>query len=218
MRLSLQMQALLSSGSWLALLYRLWWGSAVETSRERKGIDPSLCLCQAASSQGSRGAAPLSRRWLSPGSDKLTPFPCPSGFPLLPSLSDSPSFVGALNLAHISGNSHFITLFSVNLSSVLFVSWLNHEARWQGHTVLYLLPLHMLFPPPRISSSLFLPSELLFLPYESVHKSNHIRSLPLEFLLWHNGIAACLQCQEAGSIPGLAQWLKGAGIDAAAVV
>lgn len=63
--------------------------------------------------------------------------------------------------------SHFIKLFSVNLSSVPFVSWLNHEARGQGYIVLYfclyiccLLYLECLLP-------FFFASKLLFLLWVS---------------------------------------------------
>ena len=54
------------------------------------------------------------------------PFFAPSrqvvnGFPVFLSLNAS-FFVGVLDLAHVSGNSHFTIFFSVNLSNVPFVS------------------------------------------------------------------------------------------------
>ena len=35
--------------------------------------------------------------------------------------------------------------------------------------------------------------------------------------MWCNGLVVPLQCQDTGSIPGLAKWLKGSSVAAAVV-
>ena len=50
------------------------------------------------------------------------------------------------------------------------------------------------------------------------HSSSIIQNIKKleEFPLWQRGLAASLQHQDQGLIPGLAQWLKGSSIAAAA--
>lgn len=69
------------------------------------------------------------------------------------SLNVSPYFVGVLDLAHISGNSHFMKLFSVNLWCVPFVSRLNHEEGGKA-TLFPISCLYVLFSLHRMSSTL----------------------------------------------------------------
>lgn len=78
------------------------------------------------------------------------------------SLDVSLSFVTAPD-SDMSGNSHFIQLFSVNLLLChLFPGWI---MRWHGKAALSFcfLPLPMLFSLPIMPSSPFLSSKLLFL-------------------------------------------------------
>ena len=55
-----------------------------------------------------------------------------------------------------------------------------------------------------------------FSEYKNEMKQLHYNLLE-EFPMWCNGISCISQCQDAGSIPGLAQWIKGSGIALAVV-